>query len=169
MNLACHLPLHEKKSWDEAGRAIEHLLGLYKKETAGIKKSARSIYHSYSELFPVLDGLCRNTCQFCPTPCCLKAKIWFDLKDMLILKLCDITLPDAQPIGHPNDTCRYLGPKGCKLDRYERPFICTLYLCPPQMARLRKDNHTNQTVSKLITAIKSARKEIENEFVNITA
>ncbi len=32
--------------------------------------------------------------------------------------------------------CRYLGPRGCTLERYERPYRCTWYFCPQLLQAL---------------------------------
>lgn len=99
----------------------------------------------------------------------MSAKIWFDLNDILFLRLNKIPIPALQPLGDLDDICRYLGPRGCRLARIERPFICTRYLCPPQMSLLRKDQQAEQRFLTVIHRIKSKRGEIENEFIEITS
>lgn len=168
MNQDIYLPLHQKKSWDEANRSVLFLLAKYQSRMHHIQTLAGDISDLFFEIFPVLSGLCAQTCLFCPDPCCMNAKIWFDLKDILFLQLNRITIPASQPLGGPDEICRYLGSKGCKLERIERPFICTRYLCPPQMSLLRQDPRTEQQFSGIIQLIKTRREEIEREFIEMT-
>lgn len=169
MNQDIYLPLHQKKTWDEANRSIQYLLEKYESKITHIRAYARETAALLSGIFPVLSELCDNTCPFCPDTCCLSAKIWFDLKDLLFLHLNKFKIPDFQPLGGPDDTCRYLGPGGCRLHRRERPFICTWYLCPPQISLLRKNQETENAFSTNIQLIKTRRKQIEEEFIKITA
>lgn len=162
------LPLTDKKLWDEANFSLCFLLDRHQKKIAPLKKIARSVFMSYLEIFPILDELCLNTCCFCPDPCCLNAKVWFDLKDMLFLHLNQLPLPERQLLKSYRSTCRYLGPRGCVLKREVRPFICTLYICPPQMARLRKEEISYKKFSEEIIKIKAGRNTIESLFIEIT-
>ena len=75
------------------------------------------------------------TCSFCPQPCCVAARVWLDLADLLVLHLAGLPIPPAQLRAAHHQSCRYLGPRGCRLPRTARPFVCTWYHCPTQMAR----------------------------------
>ena len=169
MNQDIYLPLHQKQSWDEANQSVYFLLEKYQSHSHHIKTLARDISDLFLKIFPILSRLCAQTCLFCPDPCCMGAKIWFDLKDMLFLQLNRIDVPVSQPLGSLDEICRYFGPRGCRLARVERPFICTRYLCPPQMSLLRKNQQTEQQFSTTIQLIKSKREAIENEFIEITS
>jgi len=168
MNLELCLPLHRKSAWHEANWSIAHLLKRYPSETARLKTTALEISGLFEGIFPILDQLCRRTCRFCPDPCCLKATIWYDVKDMLFMHLSGTKIPDAQILSGPGDVCRYVGPKGCLLERCARPFVCTAYLCPPQLSLLRKHPIEDKKVAESIRLIKSGRTLIENAFAAIT-
>lgn len=169
VNKALFLPQYEKKTWDEANYAISYLLKKREPSTEGLRQHAHHLSVLFNRLFPLLDRLCRLTCRFCPDPCCLAATIWFDLKDMVMLHLLNRDIPFAQPLSRQEDHCRYLGIRGCTLPRHDRPFICTLYLCPPQMRILRKEPDDLKLFSDTISSIKEKRNDLEHEFIRITS
>jgi len=132
----------------------------------GARRLARDIAAQMAPLHPIMDELCAATCPWCPDPCCLGAKIWFDVKDLLLFHLTGRTLPPAQPIASWQDRCRYVGLRGCRLNRVLRPWICTWYLCPTQKARLRKQNSGKwMLVEEKLQDIGDVRKRFEAEFL----
>jgi hypothetical protein len=129
---------------------------------------AHALENRLKALFPILDDLCINSCPWCPEPCCLKAKVWFDFKDLLFLHFNHLPIPLAQPITNMNTTCRYVSHRGCVLSRIARPWICTWYLCPVQTAILRKRDYIQyDAVNRIIQEIKSLRKEMEEGFIRV--
>jgi hypothetical protein len=115
-----------------------------------------------------LNKLCVDSCAWCPEPCCLKASVWFDFKDLLFLHFNQQPIPPAQPKTNLGMPCRYLGPRGCRLPRVSRPWICTWYLCPTQTAKLRNGYHLERKLLRRTMAqIKSERHLLENEFIRI--
>jgi hypothetical protein len=109
-----------------------------------------------------MEELAAATCTRCPNPCCLTAKPWFDLKDLLVIHLSGRTPQDAQTIATMKDRCRYLGPRGCRLDRPDRPWICSWYLCPTQRDRLRKeDAAAYDRLHREMKAIGAARRKLQ--------
>ena len=120
---------------------------------------ARNIAANYRALFPRLEALCRATCPWCPTPCCGHATVWFDAVDRCFLNLQGLALPPG-PFG-PETTppCRYLGPRGCRLPRLQRPWICHWYLCPTQRRRLQAEGpEALEGMDRLILQSKAARR-----------
>ncbi len=83
-----------------------------------------------------MDRYCRLTCPGCRDFCCDADGIYFDLADLIYLLVLESDLPAGQTRPRRGDPCRYLAREGCILPRMCRPFICTWYLCEPQMALL---------------------------------
>ena len=81
--------------------------------------------------------LAAATCPWCPLLCCQVATVWFDRCDLVLSRLMGLPAPPGQPRPDPNHPCGYLGPRGCRLPRLHRPWICTRYLCATQRLRLR--------------------------------
>ncbi len=118
-------------------------------------------------LFRLLDELCTTTCTYCPDPCCFSAYAWFDFKALLFAHLNGLAIPPAQLMTDRKMICRYLGNRGCTLERISRPWICTWYLCPTQLGALRADAARGKKAFFLETAaeIRRERKEMETAFI----
>lgn len=169
MNL-CSLPWADRNSWTEINRSIAYLAARYHRALGPVVETARAIQSHVSWLAPLLDDLCRRTCLHCPEPCCLGAKIWFNTADLLMLHLNGLPVPEAQPLKDWDAACRYAGPRGCRLGRLSRPWICTWYLCPPQAAILRRsDEGKRDRFERVVREIKTLRTVMEEGFVHITS
>ncbi len=133
-------PWGEPAQWAGVHARIEAALGEEKGTADRLRCLGRLISGRIAALSPLMEGLAAATCIRCPAPCCLTAKIWFDAKDLLVFHLSDRALPPAQTIAKMADPCRYTSHRGCRLDRPDRPWVCTWYLCPTQRERLRKED-----------------------------
>lgn len=98
---------------------------------------AASIRERIEALFPLMEDLCRATCPWCPEPCCIVTRVWFDFRDLLFFHLVAAPLPPG-PIGRKGSACRYLSGHGCRLPRLLRPWACSQYLCATQRRFLAK-------------------------------
>ncbi len=164
-------PWLEQSEWRAANATVSFLLDRYRRQASGLEKTAVLLREQLRSIFPVLDEMCAMSCAWCPDHCCLSARIWWDLRDLVFLHLNGREIPALQPIGlneeHP---CRYLGPRGCRLDRLDRPWICTWYLCPQQKAYL---NHTAPrrlaVLQAQIADIQNGRKQLETDFIRLTS
>jgi hypothetical protein len=157
-------------AWQEANLSIDfHLKSDYPELKPAVQIAGRT--HSHLEtLFPSLDDLCLKTCPRCPDACCLSASPWYDFRDLVFLHLNHFPIPLTQTISAMKETCCYLSHKGCTLPRMIRPWICTWYLCPTQMAKIRSGGFSHwQTLSRVLIEIKAFRKEMEDEFVRVIA
>ena len=168
---ACLLapPWATKAEWKEANQTLAYLIRIHRPNLDRAAFHAETIRSGLQTIFPVLDELCAGTCRFCPEPCCVSAVVWVDFYDLLFMRLTGTDVPPTQLISHPDQTCRYLGPKGCSLPRMARPWACTWYLCPPQTARLRKKHPKDRKIfENAIRIVKAGRKQAESEFVKAT-
>lgn len=86
-----------------------------------------------------MDRYCHATCHGCQDFCCNADGIYFDLADLIYLLILDNDLPTGQTRAERGAPCRYLAEEGCILPRMCRPFICTWYLCEPQMTLLEAE------------------------------
>ena len=163
-------PWADRNSWKEVNGSIAYLVARYHPALGQVVETARAIRLHISRLQPLLDDLCRHTCLHCLEPCCLGAKIWFNTADLLTLHLNGLPVPEAQPLKDWDATCRYAGPRGCRLGRLSRPWICTWYLCPPQAAILgRSDEGKRDRFDAAVREIKTLRAALEEGFVLITS
>ncbi len=161
-----HLSWGTSASWQEAVDSVNYHITLNAIKMDNARKYALDIDRSMESLFPILDELCSTTCFMCPDPCCLKATVWFDLKDMLFLHLGALPVPEAQPTNEKETVCRNIGPQGCRLPRKARPWMCTLYICPSQMILLREKRPEEQEVfNNTMAEIKQWRKNLEEAYL----
>ncbi|MCP4575390.1 MAG: hypothetical protein GY846_03775 [Deltaproteobacteria bacterium] len=163
-------PWNSPGAWHEANRSVDWLIERHHPELSGCLTLFQNVRAGMASIFPMLDELCANTCPWCPDPCCLSATVWFDFSDLLFLHLSGQQVPPCQPQPDLKITCRYCGPRGCRLPRISRPWICTWYLCDSQLACLRKKGREAQeTFNRSLRIIKTGRKEMEAEFIRVVA
>jgi len=161
-------PWNSNDTWQEANRSLDYLIQKNLPDLDRATSLARKVQNRLSSMFSLLDDLCRDTCPWCPDPCCLSAKVWIDFKDLLFLHLGGHQIPPEQLLLNFEKVCRYWSPKGCVLPRMTRPWVCTWYLCPTQKASLRqKARHIQDKFNRLIQAVKVCRTEMEAEFIRI--
>lgn len=163
-------PWGDRGAWIEVNRSIAWLLSRHAALMAPLVETAWTVRNRLVRSAALLDDLCLRTCIHCPEPCCLGARIWYDTADLLVLHLAGLTVPEAQPISSLDAVCRYWGPRGCRLDRLSRPWICTWYLCPTQTAVLRRGGgEAYAEVAGVLAEIKSLRRALEEGFVRMTS
>jgi hypothetical protein len=154
--------------WQAANQAVAYHLQRYRADLKSLEIVAQEIKSCLNFVFPILDALCAQSCPWCPEPCCLRASVWFDFKDLLFLHCHKLSISPAQPKANLKTPCRYLGPKGCILPRGARPWICNWYLCPTQTANLRNGHPGKRDLlNRAFGQIKSDRNLLENEYIRI--
>jgi len=157
-------------SWQEANGSLDFLIQKNLVELDRAMFLAHKVQTRLASIFSILDDLCKATCPWCPDPCCLKAKVWINFKDLLFLHLGGHQIPPEQLLSNLKNVCRYWSLKGCVLPRMSRPWICTWYLCPTQKANLRqKAQYIQDKFSRLIQVVKICRAEMEAEFIRIVS
>ena len=155
--------------WKEANMAIDHLVSLHREALAPAAALASGIRDKLLSLYALQDELVMETCVSCSSPCCVTATVWLDFCDLLFIHLTDQNAPDFQLIEKQHESCRYHSEAGCVLPRLSRPWVCTLYFCPPQMALIRKkEDRVRKHVEETIKSIKEDRKILEEMFIRIT-
>lgn len=162
-------PWSTPTDWQAANQSFSHLIRLHDPAFAPVRAAALLLAERLATLSNGVDRLCRATCRFCPKPCCDSAWAWFDFKDLLFMHLCGMALPGGQTLSAPGDRCRYLGPRGCRLPRLARPWVCTWYACPPQAARLRRmPAARREAVEGAVKQVKAERSFLATAFIRIT-
>ena len=162
-----HVPFwNETRTWREANLSPSRLLRMWRSELDPARKKARRMEALLDFVIPLMEDLCEATCSACSDPCCARARVRFDLADLLFMHLTDQAVPLAQsgPEGH--GPCRYLGPEGCLLPRLSRPWICRWYICPQQKTLLRHYPASGQRRFELaLSRIRRLRRDLEHDFI----
>jgi len=161
------VPWQDRQEWSQVVVSITVAVAGLGGEVEQLREVARRIDDWYTELDGLLDSLVTLTCCNCTTICCTVATVWYDLRDLLFLYLADNQLPRQQITRNADQTCVHLTPQGCCLNRRERPFICTWYICAAQKdALIRQQNGAKKDIFHYIEQLKTERKELENRFVD---
>ena len=162
------IPWAPPDEWQAVNRAIRFHFDRYRGDFKTAVSLAQKVKRHLETIFPVLQETCADSCPWCPEPCCQKASVWFDFKDLLFLHFNQQPIPPAQLKANLSVPCKYLTPKGCRLPRITRPWICTWYLCPTQTAKLRNGHQgKHKLLDQMFTQIKSERNLLESEYVRI--
>lgn len=161
-------PWGKVSDWKAANAGISHLARHYAGSNPELDLLVGQLKQTLASLFCDLDKLCKATCPDCTDSCCARAFVWFDFKDLIFIHLTGQPVPERQLMDKKQDICCYLGPDGCTLGRLSRPWICTWYVCPPQMAMVRKWPEKKQEgFNRSLNAIKAYRKKMEDLFIQM--
>ena len=156
--------------WREAQTGLDHHLKIYSGLDEDVRQKAAAIAGKIEAMDPVLEVLCSLTCPECEDPCCARATVRYDFRDLIFLHLIQKGLPMGQPISGGGTGCSCLGENGCELDRMMRPFMCTWYLCPAQVELLRHAEPWRQYgLLERLREIQGDRKELEKGFLKLVA
>jgi hypothetical protein len=128
------------RKWAESNRALSAWIAGKRPRLAEAVSVARSIRRHMESIFPLMSDIGAGTCPWCPEPCCIVTRVWFDFRDMLFFHLTETPLPPGPLHGKRQAVCRYLTGRGCMLPRVQRPWGCTQYLCLTQRRYLVKGN-----------------------------
>lgn len=162
------VPWHSNAAWRGAHASLSTSLKRNWTALSDSRRHAGQLRYLLEHLFPLMERLCRRTCPDCTDICCRRAWVWFDFKDLLFLHLAEIEIPPQQLLCEQGDRCRYAGPAGCSLERLQRPFICTWYLCPAQSRILDRQPAEKQHLSRTLQQLKNHRKRMEASYIQET-
>jgi hypothetical protein len=161
-------PWSTQGSWQEANDALGLTIKRYQDQMGELKALARRIIERIEGLDALLNDICSKACPSCRDSCCRRARVWFDFKDLLIMHLGGNIILPGQLRGPHDSSCRYLSHTGCLLQRPQRPYVCTWYICSMLKEHLaQRAPSEREYLSNSLTAVQSARSDLENQFVRI--
>ena len=152
-----------ERRWVDTNQALGGILAKAADDLLIAKEHAHSIWLSLQSLNPIMAELCRLSCPWCPNPCCIVNRTWYDFQDLLYLHLTGQRLPPGQVNAGGHTPCRYLGPRGCRVPRNSRPWACTVYLCGVQQRCLaRLGGAAAGHLSRTVDSIRRVRHDLED-------
>lgn len=105
------------------------------------RRLALEIREAYGALSPMIESYTSSVCPDCRQVCCIDRHATHDLADLEFIRLADSdAIPGEPPRSDDKKPCRYLGGRGCVLERWRRPYRCTWYFCEPLLERMRQDD-----------------------------
>jgi hypothetical protein len=151
--------------WRQSNLILHRVIAGHRTEFGRAAAVAERLGRRLESLFPLLDELNRRTCPFCPEPCCIANKVWFDFIDLIFMHLVQTRIPAMQLTADTHEPCRFLSHKGCRLPRLIRPWACTQYLCATQRSILSSGDSSGRDGLKAgLQSIRGARLELEDVF-----
>lgn len=160
-------PHNHTRNWVASNCALAGLLNDHLPVLKKARAVAVDIRHGLNDLRPVMAGLCRRTCRFCPEPCCITNTVWIDFRDLLLMHLLDAPLPSRQAATDSGDACPFLRHNGCRLPWRIRPWMCVKYLCPAQRTILKKKGRPfSAALYANIDRIEKKRFRLEAEVIS---
>ncbi len=153
------------EEWREANQTLAGLFRSHAGRLSSVLATAQRARAALEEIFPILDDYAAQTCPGCPAVCCREARVAFDFKDLIFLHANGLEPPPSQLRRYEDESCRYLGPEGCRLERLYRPFVCTWYLCAAMLEihRLRPPRFQRRFAA-LVTEAQHCRRTSEDLF-----
>ncbi|MBR9985771.1 MAG: hypothetical protein KFF68_07670 [Desulfosarcina sp.] len=158
-------PWNTRPLWQEANTSLAYTICQNQPLLVESHQQAQRMRRRLESIFPLMDHMCRKTCPDCTDVCCRRAWVWADFKDLLFLHLAGIPVPDQQLLDRQGNHCRYESSEGCRLDRIQRPFVCTWYLCPAQTRLLDHQPAEKHNLSRILEQIKNDRKRMEASYI----
>lgn len=146
------IPWQDERSWQELQLAISVMCSDLGEKDVRIREIAGQIRYGYQQLDNPMNLLCGSSCINCREICCQRATLWYDLPDLLFIYLISAKLPPKQISRVADGACCNLGSTGCVLPRWQRPFICSWYLCGAQQLELRsvpEGDHLKEQIGHL--------------------
>lgn len=161
-------PWSDRYSWEQMRLSLAVSVKAQGERLRRAREISHHIARKLCSIDAALDTLCRSTCIYCSDICCSRATLWYDFRDLLFIHLYSDTFPPQQICRNEDLTCSCLTLSGCRLNRHERPFICTWYICPKQNEFIQQDNPLDNVahISLILLEIKSDRKELEQAFLD---
>ncbi len=166
-------PWSLKTEWDQVFLSIKRIEKIHGKRCDYLYDTAKDIRLKYEEISDSIEMVCSHTCVDCEDICCIRATIWFDLKDLLYMYFGLKKFPESQVEKqmkeNKKNACCNFTKNGCFLNRFERPFVCTWYFCPTQTQYLNSRHpELKQTIGQTLQDIKELRNRMEEEFIKIS-
>ena len=100
---------------------------------------ADDLKKALTALSPFIQRHTSLVCPACERVCCINRHGYHDATDRLFLSALGTGVPLNETARQDTDPCRFLGERGCTLERWMRPFRCTWYFCEPLLKSMEED------------------------------
>lgn len=152
-------------SWVTSNQVLSQLIRRHSRNLKPVTRIAAVIRQELEAIFPLIDTVGQHTCPWCPNPCCIVTKVWYEFIDLIFLHLIEAPLPPGPLASRLEDPCRYLSHRGCRLPYLIRPWGCTQYTCPTQRTNLHRCRPDDETqLDMAFVKIRGRRYQLEKAF-----
>ncbi len=110
------------------------------KSQTDIRELAHELKDTLITISPFIEKHTAIVCLDCKKVCCADKHGRFGNDDIAFLTALEVDIPH-QPIDREETAaCRYMTETGCSLQRWMRPYRCTLFFCTPLLKSLEQDD-----------------------------
>ena len=111
--------------------------------------AAQQLKELLTRISPLIEEYTAAICPACVDVCCRQKHGLYRDRDIAYLKSLGVQVPRRDATRLMESPCEAMGPTGCVLPRWMRPFKCTWYFCEPLLAAL---NEGPQRKARRLTA-----------------
>jgi hypothetical protein len=101
---------------------------------------ARELKEAFDTVSPFIEKHTAVVCPDCKEVCCADKHGRHDDDDRLFLEALGTDIPECPDEKKGDSACRFMGETGCSLERWMRPYRCTLFFCDALSKSLECDN-----------------------------
>ena len=100
--------------------------------------AAQQLKELLTRISPLIEHYTSAVCPECIDVCCRQKHGLYRERDIAYLRALGVAVPERDPARPLEGPCEAMGPRGCVLPRWMRPFKCTWYFCEPLLAALNE-------------------------------
>ena len=170
------LSINDPDGLKRAKKQIEEILSRNQAAFFEMVEIGKRLKAEYLRLEPMLKGFTESFCASCKNPCCVNRHGFPDFEDLVVQRCLGVKARTYEKGLKDTGPCKFLGPKGCVLNRLERSYRCTWYFCDRVMDGFQKRKpHQFLSFEKVMGDISRDRQKIlkifqdvwNNHFLNI--
>ncbi len=109
-----------------------------KSQQTDIKDLAHELKETLNTISPFIETHTALVCPECKKVCCADKHGRYSSGDIIYLNALETDIP-PQPVDREETaSCRYITDTGCSLQRWMRPYRCTLFFCTALMNSIER-------------------------------
>jgi hypothetical protein len=116
---------------------IEEFFRNHKKDLSRVIELSLKVKEGIEEIDPFIHQNTSVVCPECEKVCCINRHAYYNSEDLIYIYALGLTPHEYKPVDD-KEPCRFLGEKGCRLERSLRPSGCNWYFCGPLYDSMEK-------------------------------
>jgi len=120
------------------GKRMQDLFAAHGTDFAKIRQSAADARDLIETISLDIERYTATVCTDCCSVCCSNRHSRYDRSDSIFLTALGLDVPEYDSNIGETAPCRFLGNRGCLLQRSRRPYRCTWFFCTPLLDHIIK-------------------------------
>ena len=148
------------------GKRMQDLFAAHGTDFAKIRQSAADARDLIETISLDIERYTATVCRDCSSVCCSHRHSRYDRSDSIFLAALGLDVPEYDSNIGETAPCRFLGTKGCVLQRSLRPYRCTWFFCTPLLDHIIKtsDPLAYRRFIRTLRAITEKRTRMLDDF-----